>query len=192
VAIDLIDVFQRGSAGLIDFLHYCVFSRQLEPVFVFLVNEYQNQPTPGRALALYDLFCAPGAPAMIQAEPVLPPLDWRIHRSIQPIRQQWNRADSTPSKTEEDPQPHDSPLTTPHPLPAQYLFDFIVHHLMDNGDGPLHTVSRQFDPGRSPMDNLTNGTMTPGQRAFVENVWKPTVRPQLIAAGFWRIADIGG
>jgi hypothetical protein len=32
--------------------------------------------------------------------------------------------------------------------------------------------------------------MTPGQKAFVERVWVPRVRPRLVAAGFRRIADI--
>jgi hypothetical protein len=34
--------------------------------------------------------------------------------------------------------------------------------------------------------------MTAGQKAFVENVWRPRVRPALVAAGFWRVATIGG
>ncbi len=182
--IDLNQLFRTGGAGLIDFLHYCVFSRQLEPVFVFLVHEYRNHPMAGRALVLYDLFCAPGALARIKAEPVLPPFDWRIHRGIQPIRQQWARADSAPSETDE--------TFVPNISPSRYLFDSIVDHLENHDDGPLQVVSRQFDPNRAPLENLPDGKMTPSQQAFLDKVWKPTIRPQLVAAGFWRIADIGG
>lgn len=184
MAIQIADVFRIGGVGLIDFLHYCVFSRQLEPVFAFLVQEYRNHATSGRALALYDLFCAQGAPARIKAEPVLPPLDWRIHRSIQPIRPKLVGTGPEPGGANEIPQPLG--LSTP------YLFDFIVRYLEDTADRPLQTIARQFDPCREPLENLTDGKMTPSQRAFLENVWRPIVRQQLIKAGFWRIANIGG
>jgi hypothetical protein len=179
VAIDLTELFRSGGAGLIDFLDYCVYSRQLEPVFAFLVGEYRNHPTPSRALALYELFCTPAAPAKIKATPVLPPLDWRIHRAVEMIRQQIARSTSTEDET-----------FVPNIGPSQYLFDFIARHL--ENDGLLHAVSRQFDPGRTPLENLPGGKMTPGQRAFLEKVWKPSIRPRLIEVGFWRIADIGG
>ena len=184
MAIQIADVFRIGGVGLIEFLHYCVFSGQLEAVFAFLVQEYRNHATSRRALALYDLFCAPGALARIKAEPVLPPLDWRIHRWTQPFRPKLARRGPEPGGTNEIPQPLG--------FPAPYIFNFIILYLEDTGDCPLHAISRQFDPARAPLENLPNGKMTPGQRAFLENVWRPTVRPQLVAAGFWRIANIGG
>jgi hypothetical protein len=41
------------------------------------------------------------------------------------------------------------------------------------------------------MENLPGGRLSAGQRAFVETVWRPRVRPQLVAAGFWRAANLG-
>ena len=32
--------------------------------------------------------------------------------------------------------------------------------------------------------------MTQAQRHFVENVWKPQIRPRLVDAGFWQMQTI--
>jgi hypothetical protein len=56
--------------------------------------------------------------------------------------------------------------------------------------GALRAVGELYDPSLTPHENLPGGRMTPGQKAFVERVWVPRVRPRLVAAGFRRIADI--
>ena len=55
---------------------------------------------------------------------------------------------------------------------------------------PIATPGHAFDPAQSPAANLPGGRMTAGQRAFVEGVWQPRVRPELVRAGFWKIADV--
>ena len=182
--VDLDDVFRQGGAVLLDLLQFCVLSARLEPVFALLVREYRAAPTAARALALYDLFCAPGAPARIRADAALPPYDLRLPRAIAPLRAALAQQ-ARPRPEEEGPGP--AP-----PRPANYLFDQVVEWLRQRPDGPLQAVGRDFDPDRPPLENLPGGRMSAGQRAFVENVWRPRVRPALVAAGFWQVAALGG
>ena len=80
-------------------------------------------------------------------------------------------------------------------LPARDLFDFIVDELRrDPEQGPLADAARGFDPQRSGLENLDlpEGTVPDEHRGFVERVWRPVIRRRLAAAGFWRIATIGG
>jgi hypothetical protein len=184
VPVDVDDVFRRGGADLVDFLQFCVLSVQLEPVFALLVREYRAAPTVARALALYDLFCAPGAPARIRAEAALPPHDPRLPRALLPLRQP-----PVPPPAEAAAEGR---ATTVPAGPAKYLFDAVVAHLRQGDDRRVGAVGQQFDPGHTPLENLPGGRMTAGQRAFLENVWRPRVRPALVAAGFWRVATIGG
>jgi hypothetical protein len=182
--VDVDDVFRQGGVVLIDFLQFCVLSAQPEPVFALLVREYRGGPTAARALALYDLFCAPGAPARIKADTALPPHDPRLPRAIEVIRR--------PAALPPEGAPADDEAPPPPPRPAVYLFDAVLTHLAQGPDSVVQTVGRQFDPGRTPLENLPGGRMTAGQKAFVQNVWRPRVRPALVAAGFWRVGTIGG
>jgi hypothetical protein len=78
----------------------------------------------------------------------------------------------------------------PPPLfPARYIFDEVVRQL-ETGRGQLREVGELYDPSLTPYENLPGRRMTPGQKAFVEHVWVPRVRPRLVAAGFRRVADI--
>lgn len=72
--------------------------------------------------------------------------------------------------------------------PRRELFDRVVSRLDDS----LATAINGFDPSLPPMENIPGGRLGQGQLAFVENVWKRSVRPQLVYAGFWRIANVGG
>ena len=182
--VDIDEVFCEGGSGLIDLLNYCVFSVQLDPVFAYLVHDYRGTPTPPRALALYEMFCTPRSPARLKADRALPPWDLRIERAIAPVRQEWARAQAPAGEDDE------GPLRPVNP-PSQ-LFDFIVCRLGEDPAGPWQAVARHFDPGRTPQENLPGSRLNAGQRAFLEKVWQARVRPQLVAAGFWRIATIGG
>jgi hypothetical protein len=168
--VDLNDILTRGGKDLIDLLHFSVYSLQLEPMFVHLVQDYRNQATVNRALALFDVFCTVGSPACIRATDLLPPRDLRLLRELTPLRQP----------------------TQPAPLSARHLFDFVVALLREQTDGPLHMIAQQYDPARSPIDNLPAGRLSQTQRFFVEKVWQGRLRPQLVSAGFWRVATIGG
>jgi hypothetical protein len=166
MAADLHEIFQRGGKALVDLLEYCVRSMQTDIVFSFLVREYRIHPTAAKALALYEMFCAADAPARIAAPRAFPPYAMRIHAAVQPLLQ--------------------NPT-----LPPKYLFDFIVAELEKGSESSFHNVGSHYDPGRDPWENLPGGKMNAGQRAFVEKVWEPTIRPRLVQAGFRRIADIG-
>lgn len=142
----------------------------MEPIFSYLAQDYRNHPTAAKARALYQNFCAAGAPARLRGCKALPPHNLRIERMMAPLL------------AAEEP-----------PLPDPRLFDFIVADLArPDDDGPLTTLARTFDPARSAYENLPDGKMTAGQRSFVEKVWRPLVRPALVEVGFWRIGSIGG
>ena len=182
VPIDLDDLFRRGGQPLIDLMQYCVYAVRMEPLFAFLVHEYRRQPTPAAAVGLYEVFCMVGAPARIRAEAALPPRDLRLVRSIEPLRQ----ATGTPS-------PEATEVEQPRLVnPSKTVFDYLLDHFAAAADSPLAAAAQEFDPSRTPLENLPGGKMTAGQRAFVDNVWRPVVRPRLVAAGFWRVGAIGG
>jgi hypothetical protein len=180
---DLDDVFQRGGRELIDLLQYSVCSVQPEPLFLCLVQDYRGQATVPRALALADVFCTAGQPACLRAPAVLPPRDLRLSRELAPLRQALAAFSAAPPEAEDRPA---------LPLPARHLFDFVVAHLREQPDGPLQRIARGYDPALSPLENLPGGRMNEAQRFFVDRVWKPRLRPQLVAAGFCRVAAIGG
>ena len=194
MAIDFEKTLNSGGKDLIQFLHYCVYSVELAPVFVFLAREYRLRPTVNGALTLHAIFCAIGAPARIKAEPVIAPRNLQLDQLVVRMTAQ--------QRTFEEGQQAAGSETTagvtdterrgpPAPSPVIFLFDGVVAHLRGDPDGSLHSVARAFDPTRDPIQNLHGGRLNAGQRAFVENVWRPRVRPQLVAAGFWRAADIG-
>lgn len=182
MAVNINEIFRRGGVGLIDLLEFSVISVKMDPVFVFLVQEYKSNPTTMRAVSLYELFCAPKAPAKISADHVLPPKDLRIQRAVQPIRQQLLQAQGANSGEQES--------IVPRTIPGNHLFDFIVDELQNSPEGSVTDISHQFDPSRSPSENLPGGKMNSAQRTFVQGTWEAYVRPQLVAVGFRRIANI--
>lgn len=157
-------------------------SVQMEPVFVFLTQEYRLRPTHVAALALYDVFCVPDAPARIQARETLAPGDLGLLSVIRSLRQQ--RAQMM------QPEPAEPaggiPITTPH----RHLFDSIARAVQNDPSGSYARLGRQFDPGLSPEQHLPGGSMSAAQRHFVNYVWRPLARPRLVEAGFWQIAVI--
>jgi hypothetical protein len=181
--VDLEDLFRKGGKELLDLLTYSVYSIQLEPLFVFLAQEYRLAPTTAKALVLYDVFCAPDAPGRIRAEAVLPPYDLRLVRATFPLR-------VSPTPALPDTDAPDSPPPRP-PLPPAYLFDFVVEHLKKQAEGPLQAAAAEYEPEQTPTKNL-GGRLNANQRFFVDKVWQPRLRPQLTAAGFWRLATVGG
>lgn len=183
MAVDIRDTFRRGGKETIDLLEYCAISVQMDPVFLFLVTEYQTRPTADRALALFDMFCAPGAPGRIKADQVLPPQDYRIGKAIDEIRANIRQVEEYNAQAPEFPKSVN--------IPPKYLFDFILGHLQGQADGTLEKISRSYDPELRPVDNLPGGRMTSGQRMFVDRTWQPIIRPRLVAAGFRRIANVG-
>ena len=150
----------------------------MEPVFLHLAHEYRMLPSHRAALALYDVFCAPDAPARINARLALPPRNLRLAATINSIRLQCRQQASA------------AETGGPTVPPLRYLFDFVVETLINDPRGRIAQLRRRYNPSKSAIDNLPGGKMTEGQRAFVDRIWKPLVRPRLVTAGFWRIATI--
>jgi hypothetical protein len=173
-------LLERGGEHCIALLRYCVISVTMEPLFVYLAKDYSARPSHPGALALYDVFCAPQTPARIDARSALPPCNLRLTSIIDAIRMQWQQLQE-PVRVEN---------RVPVTAPFRNLFDPVVETLVKDPRGRIARLRRRYDPSRSPLDNLPGGAMTPGQRAFVERVWKPVARPRLVAAGFWRIETI--
>jgi len=153
-----------------------------EPVLLFLVKEYRLRPTHPSAMALYDVFCALGAAARLRTPAVLPPRDLRLSAAIGSIRSQWTELHS--------PQQQEEGVRISTSVPHRDLFDSLAAALLQDPDGPLARVARQYDPDRTPHQNLPGGKMNAVQKHFVEKVWRPLARPTLVAAGFWQIANI--
>ena len=181
MAIDVRTIFNQGGKGLIDLLDYCVRSVQMDPVFVFLAHEYRMFPSTPKAVALYDIFCAPRAPARLSVPEVIPPLDLRIAAAIRPLQIHWAQvqADSVA-------RPAARP---PLILPPKYLFDLIAAQV-EKKAASMRKIKRRYKPHRTPVENLPGGKMTSAQRIFVDRVWEPNLRPRLVTAGFQRVATI--
>ena len=181
--VDVAEVLSRGGEGRIALLRYCVMSIMPEPVFLFLVGEYRLRPTHRSVLALYDVFCAPGAQARVHSPAALPPRDLHLLATINSIRKQWAALQS--------PEQREDEIRVAITVPHRNLFDRVAAALQqDDPDGALARVARQYHPDRAPHQNLPGGKMNAAQKHFVEKVWRPVARPTLVAAGFWQIADI--
>lgn len=185
MALNVHLTIQRGGRPLIDLLEFCVISINMDAVFLFLVKEYQVSPATERAAALYDVFCAPAAPARLQLEPHLPPKNPRIRQALAPYLAAREHLSSGEAASDEE-GPTNWML-----LPPKYLFDFLADALRDaRGGDPLEEIGRTYDPELSPVENLPGGKMSSAQKFFTEYVWGPQVRPRLTAAGFRRIANV--
>lgn len=188
MAIDIEEIFRSGGRELIDFLDYCVRSIQLEPVFVFLVKEYQTNPSMQRALALYDVFCEPRSIARIKIVSSLPPKNLMLLRTINTIRNQQQELEQARAAALADPD--NEPPQVRYTLPMKNLFDDVVRSIRAAETRPLEQIAAHYDPALTPAENLPGGGMNAAQRHFVDFIWEPQVRPFLVAAGFRRIGNI--
>jgi hypothetical protein len=182
------ELFRRGGKPLLSLLSFCVMSYRMEPLFAYLVGEFRMCPTPDRALALYDVFCAPEAPAKLPTWELLPPRVMGLREEVERIRRLCDAARTPPTPAAEE---EESPAGPSEPGAPKYLFDTLLAALHRYAGDPIGAVGRDFDPDLSPVENLPGGRMNPAQRHFVERVWQPHVRPRLVGAGFPRVATVG-
>jgi hypothetical protein len=183
VPFDPSEAFERGGKGLIDLLQFALVSARPELVFAFLAREFRSRPTAAGAVALFDQFCAPHAPARVRAD-TLPPRDLTLPAALAPIRGAVERAAAF-RPTDDAPDP------PPMPAPPRYLFDRAAALVLADPDGPAAACGREFDLDLGPLGSLPGGRPSPGQRAWVETNWCKLARPALVAAGFWRAASLG-
>jgi hypothetical protein len=179
MAIDPWAMIEKGGRPALALLEFCVISVQLEIVVAWLITDFRNRPTAQRAFALYDAFLDPRAPARIRAQTALPPRDLKLLQQIERLR----------SQVEERAL---ADAAAPPFLPPRTLFDTLHAALTDPQFEPIRNLAGSYDAKRDPAENLPGGRMSPGQRAFVENTWRPRVRPALVRAGFPRVATHGG
>lgn len=188
MAVDPVAIFHAGGRGRIDLLEYVVRSEQMDALFLFLVAEFQLHPTTAKALALYDLFCASGAPARIALPRLLPPADVRLAQALAPYVRDTRKLDelrAQPADAERSEIPPGLMLT-----PPKFLFDSLATALLASSDSPLDRLGRSYDPELTPLENLPGGKMTARQKFFVDFVWTPRIRPRLVAGGFRSIANV--
>lgn len=180
IAIDR--TLAAGGAGRIALLRYCVISITPGPLFLFLAQQYRLRPTHSGALALYDVFCEPQAPARLPDYALLPPRQLGLLAAMAPIRAQWSQVQSPAAR---DPET-DIAIATP----ARHVFDTLVTGLRADASGLSARLAATFDPELTADENLPGGKMSAAQRHFVDRVWVPIAKPRLVGAGFWQIADI--
>ena len=179
---NIVEILSRGGEGRIALLRYAVMSITPEPLFLFLAQEYRLRPTHLSALALYDVFCAPGAAARVRSQVALPPRDLHLSAAIDLIRKQRSALQS--------PEQQEDGVRIWTTVPHRNLFDHLAAELQQDPDGSLARVAREYDPGRTPHQNLPDGKMNAAQKHFVDKVCRPVAKPMLVAAGFWQIATI--
>jgi len=184
MAVDVQAVLRAGGREAIKLLEFCVLSGQLEPVFGYLVSDYRTQATARRALALYDVFCAVGAPARMHADSALPPRNHGLLQDLQRIRADVLQVESYHATQPEHPRAV--------AIPPKYLFDRVCAVVDSPEHEAVRRIQERYDPALEPSENLPGGKLTASQRHFVDFVWRPQIRPYLVQAGFPRIATIGG
>lgn len=165
------ETLDRRSKGMLDFLDYCVRSMHLDPLFVFLVQEYRINPTIPKAVALFHTFCAPAAPARVSVEPD----EEQMQRSMRPITVSWTRMQAALVFGPGNAAP-------PMPPPSS-LFDSLVDRIMRAGI--IGKLKRAYQEREQEPENSNRV-----QQHFVDKIWQPIIRPHLVAAGFWRIAEV--
>lgn len=176
--LDIPATLAQGGEGSVALLQFCLRSGQLEPLFLALVKEYQQRPNHLAALTLYDLFCAPNAPARLSVAHALPPQDLKLAGMMPLLRAQWTQMQSR--------EPVDEEKRLYIAQPQRTLFDSVLAAL----PAAFVPVAAQFDPGKRVNDSLPGGRLSAGQRNWINQVWLKQVRPKLTAAGFWRVGTL--
>lgn len=140
---------------------------QVDPLFVFLVQEYRANPTVPKAVALFHTFCAPGALAKLSVGTE----NQQIQKAMRSIIVSWTRMQAAlifgPGNA------------VPPACPPASLFDTLAQDILRAGI--LARLKRHYRAG-AKMNRL--------QQHFVEKIWRPIIRPHLVAAGFWQIAEL--
>jgi hypothetical protein len=165
--MEVLETWDRRSAGMLDFLDFCVRSMQMDPLFVYLVQEYRANPTVPKAVALFHTFCAPAAVAKVSVNTDDP----QIQNAMRPITVSWTRMQAALVFGPGNGAP---PLS-----PPASIFDRLAEEIMRAGI--LARLKRDYRQG-AKMNRI--------QQHFVEKIWQPIIRPHLVAAGFWRIAEV--
>ena len=190
MATDFDKIFRRGGKDLVALLKYVVRAANADLLFVYLVSEYRQQPTSAKALVLYRLFCAPRAPARLSVPELLPPLNPQLSLRIRPIETATAPGHNAVTTGTVVGSPGAPGAPAAPRLVPKFLFDDIVESL-GKKSARFRKAKRDYRARKTPAENLPFEMLTEFQRYFPEYVWKPQLKPALIAAGFWRVGAIG-
>ena len=185
---DLMAIFQRGGVDALNLMQYCVRAVDLDPLFVALVRESYLRPSHLGLLALYDCFCAPHAPGKLSISETLAANELRLQSQAENVRTEWQQMQQMMQAPVEQTVDGESAARQRSTVPYRSMFDALLPHLQQSAK--WQATSQRYKPELSPHQNLPGGEMTPVQLHFVTRVWRPVIRPRLVAAGFWRIATI--
>ena len=191
MSIKIEEILSGGGRDLINLLEYAVLSINVDLIFVYLVREYRVRPSAAAALAVHDLFCCADSPARVSCEAALFPKDMRLTQAISPYRAGSPDASSVNALPRESADQDAKATRFEAPLlPPRYIFDSLVRRINDQEESAsIHSLA-SYSVALTPHENLPNGGLSAVQRRFVEHIWQPIVRPELVAAGFWRVASI--
>ena len=178
--IDFDELVSSGGEALVDLLDYSVRAMVFDVLFVFLVREYQQQPTGPKAVALYDGFCASHALAPLSVPDALRRHQWQLEAALRQIKSDFTRQEVAGMSG----TPGASMI-----LPPKFLFDSLTTRLREDSAAFRH-VRDYYNPDLTPLQNLPGGRMTANQRNFVDKIWTPKLRPVLVRADFRRVASI--
>jgi len=169
--MEVIETLDRKSKGMLEFLDYCVRSMQSDPVIVLLVQEYRCNPTIPKAVAIFHTSCSPGAPAKVSIDAE----DEHLQNAMRPITVSWTRMQAALVFGPGNGAP-------PMPPPS-WLFDGLAQRILRTG--VIGKLKEQYQVARGPGEKINRV-----HQHFVEKIWQPIIRPHLVAAGFWRIAEV--
>lgn len=180
-------IFKAGGGKAINFLNYCVLSAQIDPLFIYLVEqEYRSHPSKKRATALYDVFCDTDAPLRVNADQFLPPVDRSLVYSMQSVRLDQMAA------AEKNTVSRKVTALFGARKPEKGMFDRVVGALRGVGnESTLQDVCKKYDPSLGPLENL-GGEMSNIQRSYVRTSWVGNARPILVGAGFKIVQTLCG
>lgn len=176
----------QGGESLVELLKYCVFCRELDPLFLMLARNYQMLPDAAKALAIYSTFLKQQSPLQISGEIPARRGDALLMQSISTIEDTNRRIlEQQTIELDEEEEPD---VITPF-LPAKYLFDTSVAIVKVNSR-QIGRIEREYDPTLGAFGNLPDRKLSTVQLTFIEHRWKPA-RAALSGAGFFMVANIG-
>ena len=192
MSIKLDEIFSSGGRDLINLLEYSVLSINVDLIFVYLVREYRLRPSAVAAIAVHDLFCCADSPARVSCEAALFPKDVRLTQAISPYRAGSPDASSVENALPQESSDQDAKTARfeAPSLPPRYIFDSLARRINAEDESALIHSLASYSVALTPHENLPNGELSAVQRRFVEHIWQPIVRPELVAAGFWKVASI--
>jgi len=182
-------LLNRGGQVRVDLLRYAVKAVILEPLVLFVVNEYRLRPSVAAALAIYDAFSAQTAIARVDAAAKLPTRDLRLTATVRALRAQADAFNEAMKFAQGKADEDSNGVTAVLPTVDRGLFNSLIVSLWEQPQGALQRMEQEYDETLTPEQNIGQ-RLSASQRNFVSQVWRPQLRPMLVEAGFWQLSSI--